>query len=335
MLCPACEKDCIERAEDVLGSIDRRYMACRDCAPEPSLDKTRPLRDLPEAMERCPSCGRGSLDAVMLDALHILREFGLRDESDTLRSIGSPLIAVGYPLAYPPRLGPKSLVIIGERIEEDAARAMVEKVPEIKGVILQRGVPGVRDAKASPLENKLLAGCDMRADVAQSLFGDLVIYKSQSKIHIEFPRSSAPKMTILERLYYQGKLRDVADGLAGPGTLGLMCILAGAEHVVLNDAWLPAVQNILLNLEVNRKLLGIDEIDCIELPGSNAGPVGHEPILVCRASGACRIEVYHGDLARLFGKAEPAKLCLIDHFPGAKTAELEKACRCCKEIVIV
>lgn len=335
MLCPACGKDCIEDAEDILASIELRYMACRDCAPEPCLDKNRPLRDLPEAIDRCPSCGRGSLDAIMLDALRILQECGVRDASDTLRSIGSPLIAVGYPLAYPPRLAPKSLIIIGERLDKNAARSMVERVPEIKGVILQRGVPGVRDASSPPLENKLLAGCDMRADVVQSLFGDLVIYKSQSKIHIEFPRQSAPKMKILERLYYQGKLRDVADGLAGPGTLGLMCVLAGATHVVLNDAWLPAVQNILLNLEVNKKLLGIDKIDCIEPLGGHGDCVGHEPRLVCRADGACKIEVYHGDLIRLFGKAMPTELCLIDHFPGAKTAELEKACSRCKEIVIV
>lgn len=334
MLCPACGKDCVQSAEDILASIEYRYMACRDCAPEPGLDKTRSLRDLPEAIERCSSCGKGSLDAVMLDALRILKEAGLRDESDTLRSVGSPLITVGYPLAYPPRLGPGSLIIIGERLDRNAARLMVEQVPEIKGVILQKGVPGVRDGRTPPMENRLLAGCDMRADVVQSLFGDLVIYKSQSKIHIEFPRQSAPKMKILENLYYQGKLRDVADGLAGPGTLGLMCALAGAEHVVLNDAWLPAVKNILLNLEVNKKLLGIMEIEYIQ-SFEELAPVGREAKLVCRAGGACKIEVYHGDLTRLFSRTEPAELCLIDHFPGAGTAEIKKACGCCKEVVIV
>jgi hypothetical protein len=335
MKCPACGNDCVQSAEDILANIDQRYMACRDCAPEPGLDKIRPLRELPEAIKRCSSCGRGSLDAVMLDALRVLEEFGLRDEGETLRSVGSPLIAVGYPLAYPPRLGPKSLIVIGERIDEDAASAMVERTPEIKGVIRQRGVPGVRDAGAAPLENELLAGCDMRADVVQSLFGDLVVYKSQSKIHIEFPRSSAPKMKILEGLYYQNKLRDVTDGLAGPGTLGLMCILAGAEHVVFNDAWLPAVRNILLNLEVNRRLLGIDEIEYKEPLDGLTKPVGGVPRLVCRVGGACNIEVYHGDLTRLFEKARPTEICLIDHFPGAKTAELERACRCCKEIVVI
>ena len=189
------------------------------------------------------------------------KDYGLRDEDETLRSVGSPLIEVGYPLAYSPRLGPRSLILSGDRYSKEAAEAMIKQIPEIKGVILSRGVAGVVDSGKKPQENVLLAGCDMRADISQSLFGETVIYKSQSRIHIEFSRQSAPKMRILEQLYLQGKLRDVVDGLCGPGTLGLMCVLAGAKRVVLNDAWLAGVQNVLLNLEVNRSLLGIDEIE--------------------------------------------------------------------------
>lgn len=340
MKCPACGKDCVKIAEDVLANIDREYMACRDCAPEPNLDKSRPLRDLPDELQRCHSCGKATLDAVMLDALRILAEFGLRDDRETLRSVGSPLIAVGYPLAYSPRLGSDSLIIIGERLSRQAAEAMVERIPEIKGVILSRGVPGIRGSLTSPNENVLLAGCDMRADVVQSLFGELVIYKSQSKIHIEFSRQRSPKMKILEQLYAQGRIRDVTDGLSGPGTLGLMCALAGAKRVVLNDAWFPAVQNIILNLMVNKKLLGIEQIEYLEIEyleriNASTSYVGQEPMLVCRASGECDIEVYHGDLGKLFSKARPTELCLIDHFPGENTKELENACCCCKEIVII
>lgn len=332
MDCPACGKDCIKAAEEVLANLDRMFMACPGCAPDPALDKSAPLKALPREVERCRVCGRASLDAVMLEALRILEEFGLREMSDTLRSVGTPLISVGYPLAYSPRLGQRSLIIVGERLRKDAAEAMVRRIPEVRGVILSRGVPGVRDSGAPPLENELLAGCDLRADVAQSLFGELLIYKSQSKIHIEFPRKSAPKMRVLDGLYLRGRLQDVTDGLCGPGTLGLMCALAGARRVVLNDAWLPAVENVMLNLQVNRGLLGIDEVERPERPSS---AVGHEPVLVGRASGACRIEVYHGDLKRLFTRASPARLCLIDHFPGAKIRELEEACRCCGEVVIV
>lgn len=332
MECPCCGKGCPQPAEDILANIDGMYMACPDCAPEPNLDKNRPLKALPRDVPRCGSCGRAPLDAVMLDVLRILEQAGLRDEEDTLRSVGSPLVGVGYPLAYPPRIGPQSLIIIGDRLSKNAGEEIIRRVPEVRGIILSKGVAGVFGSGAAPVENELLAGCDIRADIAISLFGELVIYKSQSKVHIEFPRQSAPKMKILEGLYFAGKLHDVADGLCGPGTLGLMCVLAGAKRVVLNDIWLPAIENVMLNLEINRKLLGIDKI---EYPESLSSAVGGEPALVCRASGTCEIEVYHGDLARLFSRAMPADLCLIDHFPGAKIKELEAACRCCKEVVIV
>ncbi|OPY51418.1 MAG: hypothetical protein A4E49_02303 [Methanosaeta sp. PtaU1.Bin112] len=332
MKCPVCGKGCIQPAREVLAGIEQRYPACSACAPEPNLDKTKGSKHLPKRVERCPSCGKATLDAVMLDALRLLQQFGLRDENDTLRSVGSPLIEVGYPLAYSPRLGPRSLILYGSGYSKKAAEAMVERIPEIKGVILNRGVAGIADMESRPLENLLLAGCDMRADISQSLFGEAVVYKRQSRIHIEFSRQSAPKMRILEQLYLQGKLRDVVDGLCGPGTLGLMCVLAGARRVVFNDAWLESVQNVLLNLEANRSLLGIDEI---EYPESAKSEVGIEPVLVGRAHGACEIEVYHGDLRRLFSRAKPAGLCLIDHFPGAKTAEMEEACRCCNEAVII
>lgn len=308
------------------------YMACPDCAADPNLDKSSPFRDLPERIGRCNSCGRAPLDAIMLDALNILVETGLRDKRDNLRSVGTPLIAVGCKLAYPPRLGPKSLIIAGEHLHKDAAEAILRRIPEVKGVILSGGVPGVVDSERGPREWSLLAGCDMRGDVVQSLFGDLVIYRSQSKIHIEFPKQGSPKMKTLEGLYFNGRVTDVVDGLCGPGTLGLMCVMAGAGRVVLNDIWLPAVENVMMNLEANKVLLGIENIEHLEHP---TDAVASEPVLVGRASGACEIEVYHGDLKRLFSKAKPASLCLIDHFPGSDTRRLEEVCRCCVETVIV
>ena len=332
MICPVCKGDCLRAAEEVIADVETRYLSCRRCPPEPNLSKNISGRLLPARVERCSFCGRAALDAVMLDALRLLQSCRLRDEDDGLRSVGMPLIDVGYPLAYPPRLGRNSLILVGEKYSKAAAEAMVRDIPEIKGVIESRGVPGVMNPKEKPLENLLLAGCDLRTDVVSSLMGELVVYKRQSLIHIEFSRQNSPKMRILEELYFRGKLRDVADGLCGPGTLGLMCVLAGAERVVFNDAWLPAVEDLLMNLEVNRKMLGIEEIEHMETP---TRMVGRKPVLVARTRGACRIEVYHGDLARLFSRARPAELCLIDHFPGSDTRALEQACRSCKETVIV
>lgn len=330
MKCPSCGQSCPRPAEEVLSEIAEMYMACPACPPDPRLDKVRPLGDLPPEVKRCPSCKKAHLDGVMLDCLRILAELGLRDKGDSLRSVGSPLIAIGYPLAFPPRLGPGSLLISGERLNREAAEDILARVPEVKGIILGRDLAGV--TRAAPRENLLLAGCDLRGDVVQSLFGELVIYRSQSKMHIEFPRESAPKMRILEEALLNTKAIEVADGLCGPGTLGLMCILGGAKRVVLNDIWLAAVENVMLNLEANRSLLGLVEIERLEHPQSD---IGSEPVLVGKAHGSCEVEVYHGDLARLFSRAKPADICLIDPFPGESYKDLEKACRACRKVIIV
>ena len=332
MNCPRCGKDCLKPADEIISKLYSQYLACPHCAPEPNLPKVKPLKDLPNRIDRCEKCGKATLDAIMLDILSILVEHGLRKKNNNLRSVGSPLIAVGYPLAYSPRLGPRSLIILGDCFSKSAAEDILKQVPEVKGVILNKCVSGIIDINDGAMENVLLAGCDLRCDVVQSLFGDLVIYKNQSKIHIEFARQNAPKIRLLERLYMEGKLRQVVDGLCGPGTLGLICALAGAERVVLNDAWQPAIENVLINLEANISALRIDKIEHI---GSTRSAVAREPVLIARASGACEIEVYQGDLGLLFSRAKPGNLCLIDHFPGAKTSHLENACRCCDQVVIV
>lgn len=326
----------IRPAEEVLESLNALYMACPDCPKEPALDKGASFARL-AAMEggrkRCSGCGRAPLDLVMTEAMGVLVDHNLRSKTDPLRSIGWPLVEVGSPLAYPPRLGKGELIIVGEGLTKEAAAEIVAKVPEIKGVIRGGGVPGVADLRAAPTRWELLAGSDLRCDVVSSLIGELVIYKHQSKIHVEFPRQSAPKMKILEELYFRGKLTSVADVLAGAGTLGLVAALAGAERVVTNDAWLPAVEDAILNLEANRSILGIEKIERPETP---PGEVGGEPNLVAQAEGEnIKIEVYFGDAERLFSRAEPTDLCLIDPFPGMKFDRIAEACRVCGEIVIV
>ncbi|HWQ18551.1 MAG TPA: methyltransferase, partial [Methanotrichaceae archaeon] len=305
MKCPSCGKSCIRDAADLIAELDRLYMACPDCAPEPNVDKRAPFNSLRGDMRPCPSCKKAPLDLVMMDIMRVLMETGLRDGRSPLRSAGTPLVETGYPLAYPPRLGPRELIIASENLTTPAAKAIMERVPQVKGVILSRGVPGVVRARDGPVSWELLAGCDMRRDIISSIFGELAIYKSQSKVHIEFPRQGITKVGILERLFLQRGLDEVVDGMCGPGTLGLTCALAGARRVVLNDIWLPAVENVLLNLEANRTLLGIEKIEHLEEPRSD---VGSEPVLVARASGPCKIEVYHGDLTRLFTRAQPASL---------------------------
>ncbi len=326
----------IRPCEEVLASLNALYMACPDCPKEPGIDKGASFSSLAariEGRQRCSACGRAPLDLVMAEAMEILVGHDLRSRSDSLRTIGWPLVEVGFPLAYPPRLGPKELIIVGENLTAEAAAEIVDRIPEVKGVIRGGGVPGVSDLKTGPHRWELLAGSDLRCDVVSSLIGDLVIYKHQSKIHVEFPRQAAPKMKVLEELYFRGKLTGVADVLCGPGTLGLMAILGGAERVVLNDAWLPAVEDAILNLEANRSILGIKNIERPETP---AGEVGGEPVLAAEAEGDdCKIEVYFGDAEKLFSRAEPTELCLVDPFPGMDFDRIAEACRVCGEIVIV
>jgi SAM-dependent methyltransferase len=336
MVCKPRKGETIRPAEDVLARLDALYMACPACPKEPALDKGASFSEQP-AMEgrrkRCSGCGRAPLDLVMVEAMEVLVDHNLRSPTDPLRSIGWPLVEVGYPLAYPPRLGPDELIIVGEGLTREAAAEIVAQVPEIKGVIGGGGVPGVADLRAPPTRWELLAGSDLRCDVVSSLIGDLVIYKHQSKIHVEFPRQSAPKMKILEELYFRGKLTRVADVLCGPGTLGLVAALAGAERVVLNDAWLPAVEDAILNLEANRSLLGIEKIERHKTP---EGEIGAESVLLAEAwGGGCRIEVYFGDAERLFSRAEATDLCLIDPFPEMKYDRIVEACGVCHEVVVV
>jgi hypothetical protein len=326
----------IRPAEDVLASLNALYMACPRCPKEPGIDKTASFSELAarvEGRQRCSACGRAPLDLVMAEAMEILVDHNLQSRTDSLRTIGWPLVEVGFPLAYPPRLGSGELIIVGERLTEEAAAEIVDRVPEIKGVIRGGGVPGVSDLGAAPHRWELLAGSDLRCDIVSSLIGELVIYKHQSKIHVEFPRQAAPKMKILEELYFRGKLTSVADVLSGPGTLGLMAALGGASRVVLNDAWLPAVEDAILNLEANRSILGIERIERPETP---AGEVGVESVLAAEAEGEnIKIEVYFGDAERLFSRAEPMDLCLIDPFPGMNFDRIAEVCKACGEIVIV
>ncbi len=338
--CPTCGgTTCVELADDVLDSIYQIYNACPECRPEPGWDKHTALADQPglPAIDdidagtlRCASCGRRPLDAVMAHALSIMQEQGDRNDDAGLSQVGTPLIARGFPIMYPPRLGPDSIVLITNNVGQAAAGDIVDRVPEVKGVVLRKGGQaesvGILDSDSSPHEYTLLAGCDMRCDVAQTAFGELVIYKNQSKIHIEF--DNRHKMDILEKLDMQGLLagKVVVDGMCGPGTLGLMSMLAGVRKVVFNDAWRPAIENLLLNIEVNKELLGVDvELEVI-MPLEDLALVGDEPVLVARVMrGGEQVtvaaEVYFGDLRKLSGIVEKWDVCLIDAFPAMEPSE--------------
>ncbi len=344
IVCPRCGgRDCIIPADMVLDSVYQMYVACPSCMADPTFGKQTPFnrlfgtadgdvdgntRGVDDATMRCPRCGKRHLDVVVAHVLGILIREGLRDMQATLFDVGTPLITIGYQIPFPPRLGKDTLILIMNTIDKRTAEMIISEVSEVKGVIQRKGSRkrpiGIPDTGSSPHTYDLLAGCDLRGDIVSSAFGELCIYKTQSDTHIEFSRGKSDKVQALESLYYQRKLRgSVVDGCCGAGTLGLVSVLAGAREVILNDAFLPAVKNTILNIRANASVLGL-ELEMHVSP-SKLPVVAGAPVLVATAHGSCDVSVYHGDLARLAAVVDRCDLCLIDAFVGVPTAELVRA----------
>jgi hypothetical protein len=337
MKCPTCGGDCILPAPKVLDELLGMYMACSSCPPDPNLDKNSPvLEKMDSNSGRCGRCGKRHLDFVIGSVLTILKENGIFPEDASLKETGTPLIAFGYRIPYPPRLGSKSLVLIMDSVTEEMAGEIVAQVPEVKGVIKRTGLQsqsvGILDTDSIPHTYELLAGCDMRCDVVTSSFGELCIYKNQSKVHIEFNNT---KIETIERLYLHGEFDNacVVDGFCGPGTLGLLSVLAGAREVVLNDAWLPALHNAILNIRANSDILGVK----IEFEKQDYSKLtGDEPVLLAKAEGTADIGVYHGDIRKLDRAVKECDICLIDTFPSVNPAEFAALCKdIAKRVVVI
>ncbi len=328
MKCPTCGSDCVRDPEKVLDEMFQMYLACRSCPPDPFFNKNAQFHEkMGSGSGRCTKCGRRHLDHVAGHVLTLLKENCLFPAEASLKDVGTPLITVGFQVPYPPRLKEKNLILIMDTITGEIAEKIVSGVPEIKGVIRRKGHPsksiGLHDTEIVPHTYELLAGCDMRCDVVASIFGELCIYKSQSSIHVEFNNTKIRK---IEALYITGELDGavVVDGFCGPGTLGLLCALGGAKKVILNDAWLPAVKNAILNIKANSGMLGT-KID-FELTGYDK-LIGDEPVLMAKAGGNTEIVVYHGDIRKLAGVAGKCDICLIDTFPSVNPGKFAAMCR--------
>ncbi len=340
IVCPRCKsEECVIPAEAVFESLPSMYGACRSCMPEISVSKQMPFdqlaqfnpifRDIDDATMRCPGCKKRSLDIAIAHVLSILIREGLRAGGATLFDVGTPMIAIGYPVPFPPRLGRNMLILIMDAIDKNTAEMITNEVSEVKGVIQRKGKAdqpvGILntggDCASAPHTYDLLSGCDVRADVVSSAFGELCIYKTQSDTHIEFSRLGSDKIAVLESLYYQRKLKGrVADVCCGAGTLGLVSVLAGAREVILNDAFLPAVKNTLINIRANASTLGLDPAEIkIHTDPAELETIADTSMLVATASGSCDLSVYHSDLVDLAATIDRCDLCLIDAFMGVPT----------------
>jgi len=314
--CPNCGSlSCVTSAEHVLKIAPTMYAKCQACH-DLVLQKTDKidLSDISFGDLTCTDCGRRPLDAVMA---HILATSVPRKDRPklSLREVGTPLLSPGVPTYAPPHIGYHNLLLMtNQRLIANASDRILREVPEVAGVIFgdTKRVIGLAYGQAQPHTCRVLAGCDMRADLVASAYGQILIYKSQSKIHIE--HDNAVKIAKLGALPVSGRV--VLDALAGPGTLGLMSVLMGAQRVILNDAWLPAVENTYLNLRVNKRILGIRTIKRVSTTKRGSD---NAPELFCTATtDNSFIELYHGDFQEFNIQDSRVDIILIDPFPGTE-----------------
>jgi 16S rRNA G966 N2-methylase RsmD len=304
----------VNSAEDVIKKAPTLYAKCASCN-DLILDKTTKVDVTQISFDKlkCTDCGKRPLDAVMAHILAL--SVGQKSRPNlTLRQVGTPLLSPGVPTYAPPHIGYKNLLLLTkQRIIADASDLIFSHVSEVKGIIYgdMKRVIGLADSSATPFTCSVLAGCDMRADLVTSAYGQILVHKSQSKIHIE--HDNAAKMAKLGMLPIAGRV--VLDALAGPGTLGLMSVLMGAQKVILNDAWLPAVENAYLNLQANRQILGIRTLRRVATPKRLDGA----PALFCTATtNRAIIELYHGQFEEFDIQDSGVHLILLDPFPNSE-----------------
>jgi DNA-directed RNA polymerase subunit RPC12/RpoP len=321
--CPSCgSRSCVNPAEYAIKAAPTLYAKCASCN-DLVLDKRAQIDPPNTSFDdlRCTNCGRRPLDAVMA---HILSLSGGQESRPalTLRQVGTPLLCPGVPTYAPPHIGYQNLLLLTkQQIIADASDLILKHVSEVKGVIYgdTKRVIGLTDRDAAPYTCRVSAGCDMRADLVTSAYGQILVHKSQSKIHIE--HDNMAKMAKLGTLPVAGRV--VLDALAGPGTLGLMSVLMGAQKVILNDAWLPAVENAYLNLQANREILGIRMLRRASVKKRARSKA---PYLYCIATtDHTVIELYHGEFEEFNIYDSKAHLILLDSFPNAERYFIDMA----------
>ncbi len=319
MQCPVCGEQ-IPDAGEVLDGLGARFAPCPDCPPG-RLDPHVPPG---EACGPC-ACGKRPLDHVMAAVHTVLVAEGGLDPTAPLAAIGTPLLHPLFPMRRPPFLPPKSLVLLTRRATPPSARRIFEEVPEVRGVVLDRGiVPGVRGET-----HTLLAGCDVYAEVRFTPPGPLVLYKQASTCHIEAPHPVDPKVNATDRAIRRTLPGLFVDACAGVGTLGLVAALRLVPAVVLNDAWGPAAWFAGLNLAVNREALLVDGVEFLATYADllEVG-VREEPVPVAAAHGSQEVRVYHGSLWQLppILPEAGAPLAAIDPF-GKEPGRLARIAR--------
>jgi hypothetical protein len=300
MQCPVCGKDCVQKAEDLVATLETVFAPCEECRGN-TVDKTRPPPDLAIA-KPCP-CGKRFIDDVFIHLYSIMVEEGALSKDDPLKRAGMPLVHPGFAMEEAPYLPNNSLLLLSMVADEKVAERLYREVPELRGVVKCGSfVPGAVDVDLSvtPRVYELLAGCDVRADVFSTQHTPVVAYKQQSLIHIEFPRGYDPKIVNVGVHIRHSLPRAFVDASCGVGTLGIIAAQYGVPHVIMNDAWYAAAFWAAFNLSVNAGSLLGGEIHILEDYGSMAShPVVREPRRIAYSEGKQLVEVFQGDYRNL------------------------------------
>jgi hypothetical protein len=300
MQCPVCGQDCVQKAEDLVLTLETVFAPCGECRGKIQ-DKAHPPVDLTIA-KPC-SCGKRFIDDVFIHLYSIMVEEKILSKEDPLKKVGMPLVHPGFAMDEAPYLPKNSLLLLSTMVDEKVAKRLYKEVPELRGVVKCGSfVPGAVDVNLSvtPRVYQLLAGCDVRADVFYTQHSPVVVYKQQSLIHIEFPRGYDPKIISVGVHLRHSLPKAFVDASCGVGTLGIIAAQYGVPHVIMNDAWYAAAFWAAFNLSVNSESLIAGEIHMLEDYASMAShPVLREPRRIAFTEGKQLIEVYQGDFRNL------------------------------------
>ncbi|MDO5850952.1 MAG: class I SAM-dependent methyltransferase [Methanobacteriaceae archaeon] len=311
-----CKNNCISYNTKNIEDIRKRFKKCSECSSI-NLKKHIPLKEqidlnlIDENYYKC-KCNKRHLDIVMAHILKIMISENEIKDNSSLRNIGTPLITPAIPIELQdiPYLIENSLTIITPKISSKTAEKIVNKIPEVKGVIEgdTRKTVGQLDTGTEINTYDLKAGCDIRCDILIAPKGLLYIYKPQTQVHIEYPKIPAPKIMQLDEKLEKLDNPKVLDCTCGPGTLGIYALLSGAKHVTFNDINLITRNITKTNIKIN-------------LPS-----IERE-----------RYSLYNMDILTLAKTTfQKFDLAILDTFPGIKTDKYEKALlRRSKEVLII
>lgn len=327
MKCPVCGMDCVKSAKEIVALLPAIFLPCSECSIR-ILDKRAPLPFL-EYGQPC-LCGKRFIDEVFAHMYVVMVEEGDLQLTDPLIAVGSPLVHPGYAMDRPPFLPQKSLTLLTPAATKKTAERLMEEVPELRGVIKKENfIPGISSSTIDsvPRVYELLAGCDVRADIFPLRNGPLVMYKQQTRIHIEFPRSGYPKIRAVEQRVGSPPVKFFVDACSGVGTLGLAAACLGVPHVVLNDAWYASAFWSAFNLEVNREYLRIDRVRIFEQEEDmQKHPIMNEQVKIAETEGEQSVEVYQGNFRQLHTvlSINPPPVTVIDLFEKSDTPAVHR-----------